>query len=352
MSGIFVGMNNAIMDGLNVALAGQTSVYSTMINTITISSFTAFIIWRGYQTLGGKLQQPLEEVVWDTGRMLLIMMFVLNRGGWLDITISALNGLKDGFSGSDNVWQVLDTLWEKSQELGTSLYKMDESTYVKLHGGLAEFLVWAGTIFILIVATIVNELAEITILLMSTTAPIFIFCLLYGFLKPMFDNWFKTIITAILTIMFSALFLRIVINYISAILEGASKVAAESNMVTIAAQVLLACVGSGVLIWFSAKIAQALGGAATQATMQAVAKAGLMSAGSAAGSTAKTVAKHATPYAMAAGRIGAQAAGHGIDYAASKAGAAFTSAGNTMAMWSIRAESIRNMQRLNNVIHL
>ncbi|EGZ3995981.1 type IV secretion system protein [Salmonella enterica subsp. enterica serovar Wichita] len=345
MSGIFVGMNNTIMDGLNVALAGQTSVYSTMIDIITISSFTAFIMWRGYQTLGGKLQQPLEEVVWDTGRMLLIMMFVLNRGGWLDITISALNGLKDGFSGSDNVWQVLDTLWEKSQELGTILYKMDESTYVKLQGGLAEFLVWAGTIFILIVATIVNELAEITILLMSTTAPIFIFCLLYGFLKPMFDNWFKTIITAILTIMFSALFLRIVINYISTILVEASKVAQESNMVTIAAQVLLACVGSGVLIWFAAKISQVLGGAATQATMQAVAKTGIMSAGSAAGSATKAVA----PYALAAGKGAAQAAGHGIDYAASKAGAAFTSAGNTLAMWSIRAESIRNMQRLNKL---
>lgn len=343
--GVFTGMNNAIMEGLNTVLAGQTSLYSTMIDTITISSFTAFIVWRGYQTLGGKLQQPMEEVVWDTARMLLIMMFVLNRGGWLDITISAINGLKDGLSGSDNVWQVLDTLWAKSQALGSRLYEMDKSTYVPLEGAIAEFLVWLGTIFILVIATIVNELAEITILLMSTTAPIFIFCLLYGFLKPMFDNWFKTIITAILTIMFSALFLRIVIDYISTILDDAAKVAAESNMVTIAAQVLLAAVGSGVLIWFAAKISQALGGVATQATMQAVAKAGLMSAGSATTTTAKTVA----PYAAAAGRGAFVAAGQGIDYAATKAGAALSSVGNTMAMWSIRAESIRNMQRISKL---
>ncbi|EDZ8322526.1 type IV secretion system protein [Salmonella enterica] len=346
--GIFVGMNSAIMGGLNAALEGQSSVYSTMIDTIAISSFTTFILWRGYQTLGGKLQQPIEEVVWDTARMLLIMMFVLNRGGWLDVTISAINGLKDGFSGSDNIWQILDTLWDSVQKLSSNLYNMDKSQYVKFEGGVAEFLVWLGAIFIFIVSTIVNELAEITILLMSTTAPIFIFCLLYGFLKPMFDNWFKTIITAILTIMFSALFLRIVIKYIVNVLAGATANVETSNIVTLAAQVLLACIGSGVLIWFAAKISQALGGAATQATMQAVAKAGLMSAGSAAGSAAKTVA-NATPYAMAAGRIGAQAAGHGIDYAASKAGAAFTSAGNTMAMWSIRAESIRNMQRLNKL---
>lgn len=340
--GVFTGMNNAIMDGLNTALAGQTSIYSTMINAITISSFTAFIMWRGYQTLGGKLQQPIEEVVWDTARMLLIMMFVLNRGGWLDVTISAINGLKDGLSGSDNVWQVLDTLWAKSQELGSRLYEMDDSQYVPLEGAIAEFLVWAGTIFILIIATIVNELAEITILLISTTAPIFIFCLLYGFLKPMFDNWFKTIITAILTIMFSALFLRIVINYISAILESASKVAAESNMVTIAAQVLLASVGSGVLIWFSAKIAQALGGAAVQATMQAISKAGLSTAASAGVAAGGAAIKAVTPHVVAAGKDAMKAAG-----------AAYSSIGNTMAMWRVnpawgrRAASIQNMQRIS-----
>lgn len=273
MSGVFVGMNNAIMEGLNHVLEGQMSIYGTMISSVAVSSFTCYVLWRGYQTLAGKLTTPLEDVVWDTARMLLIMMFVVNSGGWLNITISAINGLKNGFSGSDNIWQVLDTLWSIAQKLGSDLYKLDESDYVKLQGGLAEFLVWGGTVFILIVATVVNELAEVTILLMSTTAPIFIFCLLYGFLRPMFDSWLKIIFTAILTIMFSALFLRVVINYITDVLNKATAVSHESNIVTLAFQVLLSCIGSGVLIWFSARLAQALGGVATQATMQGVAKA-------------------------------------------------------------------------------
>jgi type IV secretion system protein VirB6 len=71
------------------------------------------------------------------------------------------------------------------------------------------------SIVLLMAATFVNLLAEITILLMTTTAPLFIFCLLYGFLKPMFDNWLKTIFAAIITIMFSALSIRIAINYLN-----------------------------------------------------------------------------------------------------------------------------------------
>ncbi|GAA3888172.1 hypothetical protein GCM10022405_12160 [Gibbsiella dentisursi] len=118
-------MNKNIMDGLNALLEGQTSTYGTMISVIIVSSFTLFILYRGYQTLGSKLQTPVEDVVWDVGRMLLITTFVLNRNGWLD---AAIEGLKNGISGSDNVWVLLDTVWEKAQTLGQTLFNLDTVT--------------------------------------------------------------------------------------------------------------------------------------------------------------------------------------------------------------------------------
>lgn len=120
--GVFSGMNNAIMGGLNTVLQGQASVYGSMMALIITSSFTCYILFKGYQTLAGKLQKPVEDVAWDVGRMLLIMMFVTNIGGWLDITIASINGLKNGVSGSDNVWVLLDTVWAKAQDLGQTLY--------------------------------------------------------------------------------------------------------------------------------------------------------------------------------------------------------------------------------------
>ncbi|HEO8447721.1 TPA: type IV secretion system protein [Yersinia enterocolitica] len=215
--GIFTGMDAAVMNGLNSVIQGQMSLYSTMMAGLVTGSATLYILWRGYQTLAGKLHTPVEDVAWDLARMGIILAFVTNADGYLDASVAAINGLKDGLSGSENVWVLLDTLWGKAQILGEKLFNLDDSTYVQLNGGIAELLVWGGTIVTLVIATIVNMGAEIMLLLMTTTAPIFIFCLIYGFLRPMFNNWLQVIFTAILTLMFSALSLRIAIQYLSSV---------------------------------------------------------------------------------------------------------------------------------------
>ncbi|WP_337049933.1 type IV secretion system protein [Serratia fonticola] len=275
-SGIFTGLDAAIMNGLNNELQGQMSLYSSMMSGLIVGSATLYILWRGYQTLAGKLHTPVEEVAWDLARMGIILAFVTNTDGYLDATVAAINGLKDGFSGSENVWVLLDTLWSKAQALGEKLFTLDDATYVKLNGGIAELLVWGGTIVALVIATIVNLGAEIMLLLMTTTAPIFIFCLLYGLLRPMFNNWLQVIFTAILTLLFSALSLRVAIEYLGNLLDKANTLADKSNIVTLAAQACLAGIGAGFVVWLSAKIAGSLAGASVQGAIQGAAKMGLM----------------------------------------------------------------------------
>ncbi|ELW8194796.1 MULTISPECIES: TrbL/VirB6 family protein [Enterobacteriaceae] len=303
--GIFTGMDAAVMNGLNTVIQGQMSLYSTLMAGLVTGSATLYILWRGYQTLAGKLHTPVEDVAWDLARMGIILAFVTNADGYLDASVAAINGLKDGLSGSENVWVLLDTLWGKAQILGEKLFNLDDSTYVQLNGGIAELLVWGGTIVTLVIATIVNMGAEIMLLLMTTTAPIFIFCLIYGFLRPMFNNWLQVIFTAILTLMFSALSLRIAIQYLSSVLDKASSGADVNNIVTLAAQSCLAGIGAGFVVWLSAKIAGSLAGASVQGVVQGAAKMGLMAGGGAAKKAASTVGK---PVGNALGSIGDKAA--------------------------------------------
>ncbi|CNB47007.1 type IV secretory pathway VirB6 component [Yersinia intermedia] len=338
--GMFVGMNNTITDGLHAVLRGQTSVYGDMVSVIAVSSFTLFVTYRGYQTLAGKLQTPVEDLMWDVGRMLLIMTFVLNLDGWLDLAISAINGLIDGVSGDDNVWVLLDTVWVKAQTIGQKLYQQDDSTYVKLNGGIAEILVWGGAIVTLLFGSAVNLLAGIIIVLMTTTAPLFIFCLLYGFLVPMFNNWLKIIFTVILTTLFSALSIRIVISYLNGLLDKAVNFADSANIITLGVQCCVAGVISGVIIWFSAKIASALGSVAVQVALQGAAMSGLRG-------LAKKSSDVAKP-AMKAGAAGARLAAKESTRAASATGtlvAAGTS--KTISAWQKRAASIQSMKRFN-----
>ncbi|MCG8154952.1 type IV secretion system protein [Brenneria goodwinii] len=334
--GMFVGMNNTITDGLHAVLRGQTSVYGDMISVIAVSSFTLFVTYRGYQTLAGKLQTPLEDVIWDVGRMLLIMTFVLNLGGWLDLTISAINGLKDGVSGDENVWVLLDTVWIKAQTIGQKLYQQDDAAYVKLNGGLAELLVWGGAIVTLLFGSAVNLLAELTIVLMTTTAPLFIFCLLYGFLIPMFNNWLKIIFTVILTILFSALSIRIVINYLNGILDKAVNFADNANIITLGVQCCVAGIISGIIIFFSAKIASALGGIAVQAVLQGAAMSGISGLVKRSPGAAKPTLK--------AGAAGARLAAKGGVMAGQLIG---TGVNNTVTAWRKRTAAIESMKRFN-----
>ncbi|HHJ0101121.1 TPA: type IV secretion system protein [Yersinia enterocolitica] len=334
--GMFVGMNNTITDGLHAVLRGQTSVYGDMVSVIAVSSFTLFVTYRGYQTLAGKLQTPVEDVMWNVGRMLLIMTFVLNLDGWLDLTISAINGLTDGVSGDDNVWVLLDTVWAKAQTIGQKLYQQDDSTYVKLNGGIAQLLVWGGAIVTLLFGSAINLLAGIIIVLMTTTAPLFIFCLLYGFLIPMFNNWLKIIFTVILTIMFSALSIRIVINYLNGLLDKAVNFADSANIITLGVQCCVAGVISGLIIWFSAKIANALGGVAIQAALQGAAS-GFRGLAKPSSDAAKPVMKAGAAGARLAAKAGGSTTGTLIAAGTSKA----------LSAWQKRAASIESMKRFN-----
>ncbi|WP_139551990.1 type IV secretion system protein, partial [Escherichia coli] len=246
------------------------------------------------QTLAGKLSTPMEDTMWDIMRMAIILSFVANISGYLDGVIDAINGLKEGFSGSDNIWQLLDSLWNNAKVLGKTLHDMDNSTYIKDEGMTAQFYVWLGIFVLMIITAFVSMIAEVMILLLSITAPIFIFCLMYGFLRPMFNNWLQNIFAAILTILLSSLSLRIVVNYLNSRLALATQGAAQANIVELGAQVCLAGICAAILIYLSAKLAAALAGASATVSMQGLAAVGIGAAAFGAGKLAASAGRNTT----------------------------------------------------------
>ena len=273
--GLFEGVEKNLIGGLTNVAQGQMMIYSSMMMGLAATSATLYIMWRGYQTLAGKLSTPMEDTMWDIMRMAIILSFVANVSGYLDGVIDAINGLKEGFSGGDNIWQMLDSLWENAKFLGKTLHDMDNATYIKDEGMQAQFYVWLGTFALMIVTAFVSMVAEVMIMLLSITAPIFIFCLMYGFLRPMFNNWLQNIFAAILTILFSALSLRIVIDFTDSVMKAAIDGAGRANIVQLGAQVCLSGICAAILVYISAKVASALAGASATVSMQGMAAMGI-----------------------------------------------------------------------------
>ena len=275
MAGIFSSVEKNLIGGITNATSGLMMSYSSMMMGLAATSVTIYIMWRGYQTLAGKLSTPMEDTMWDIMRMAIILSFVANVSGYLDGVIDAINGLKEGFSGGESIWKMLDNLWKSARVLGKKLHDIDNSTYVKDEGWTAQFYVWLGIFVLMTITAFVSMIAEVMILLLSITAPIFIFCLMYGFLRPMFNNWLQNIFAAILTILFSALSLRIVINFLTSRMAEATAQADKVNIVELGAQVCLAGICAAILVYLSAKLAASLAGASATVSMQGLAAMGI-----------------------------------------------------------------------------
>jgi type IV secretion system protein VirB6 len=144
--------------------------------------------------------------------------------------------------------------------------------------------------------------------------------------------------------MFSALSVRIAINYLNKILDAATATSAESNMVTLAAQCLLAGIAAGVVVYFSAKIATALSGAAVQAVLQGAAMSGLSGLASKSADAARP--------GMKAGTTAAQMTAKGGVVAAAAAGRLIAAGtGKAVTAWQKRAAAIESMKRQNQQRH-
>ena len=81
--GLFVGVEKYLIGGITDATKGLMMSYSSMMMGLAVTSATIYIMWRGYQTLAGKLSTPMEDTMWDIMRMAIILSFVANLGGYL-----------------------------------------------------------------------------------------------------------------------------------------------------------------------------------------------------------------------------------------------------------------------------
>lgn len=261
------------MQTLNNVTAGKSMEYSNTIYSIFGVSISLYVLWCGYLVFSGKLQRPIESIIWDLARASLVMMFMMNIGGYLDLSIQAIDGLKNGLSGKDNVWAWLDQLWIKGQHISAKLMELDTSTYVKTDGMIGTFFAWAGIYFALLSVTIVFLSAEITLLLLAVTAPVFIFCMLFGFLRTTFNNWMQTILSSVFTVMFASLALSSGITFLDKVLIRIAVEATDKNLVTMGAMAGVTGAVCGVVIYLSSKIAHQLAGVGVQGALEGAATA-------------------------------------------------------------------------------
>lgn len=283
MAGFFVKFNNELMTKLEQIGQTYQSQFSSDIMTLATASVTLYVLWKGYQTLAGKTQTPLPDLAWDLAKFAIIITFITNAGGYLTSATEALKGVKEGLSGGVSVWQTLDNLWASTQAISEKLYQID-ADMVPLAGFFGSACVWAGSIILMAVSSVVFISADVVMTLMIITAPIFLFCLMFGFLRQMFNNWLQTVFSSILTVLFASLVIRFCMDFQGDMLTQVLKGADRPNLFTAGAMGLVAGILSSILVVVSSKIAMSLAGAGVDGAVQGMAVLGVGASGKAAAS--------------------------------------------------------------------
>ncbi|KPC27194.1 MULTISPECIES: type IV secretion system protein [Pseudomonas syringae group] len=356
--GFFVRFNSEIMDAIKVAGQATSNVYVQAVAVFISGAITFYVLWMGYQTLAGKIQTPLQDVVWNLAKIGIILAFIENTNGYLTATLDAMQGLKDGLSGNQagGVWAKLDSIWSQTQALASAIKNLDTSKYVKIDGGVGALLVWIGSITLMLVAGFVFFAADVTMLLLGMTAPLFIFCLMFGFLRTMFNNWLQLIFSSILTVMFASLVINIGVNFMVKILTQVTAQATESNLITMGALACVAGLLTGGMVLLSAKFAMQIAGVGMEGAVQGMAAMGLGAAGWGASKTlgegmkfGKGVGKGIAQGGDAKTKGGSEWAGKQLGRADDFAAGAYKYGGEGYkALQKMSKQAVENMKARNN----
>ncbi|EPM53376.1 conjugal transfer protein [Pseudomonas syringae pv. actinidiae ICMP 19071] len=301
--GFFEKYNALIMEKIDTLSAGLTSNYAQMVAVIITAAVTLYIVWVGYQTLAGKIRTPIQDLMWDLAKFAVILTFVNNVDGYLTFALDAAKDIKNGFAtaGDESTWALLDKMWARSQELGEILYKMDDG-FVPLTGWGARNMIWLGSGVLMTVTALVFLVADVTIALLSITAPLFVFCLMFGFLRTMFNNWLQLIFSSILTVLFASLIVNISMAFMNDMMTQVKADATLFNLMTVGMMALVAGVISAALVWVAKGFASQIAGVGVDGAIQGMAMMGLGAAGWGAAKSAAGLAGKGAELGKGAGK--------------------------------------------------
>lgn len=101
---IFSEIQSGVDEILKIFTDATLNEKFTWVQGSLAAILTVVIMYKGFQTLAGRTQSPIKELVWDISKKLLIIMFVLNINGWFTQSKELCDAFYDWASGKQNFY--------------------------------------------------------------------------------------------------------------------------------------------------------------------------------------------------------------------------------------------------------
>lgn len=213
-SNIFTGIEKVVNESLEAFKNVTLSDEFTWIQSAIVGAVGLMITYKGYQTLAGQSQSPIKELVWDISKKLLIMMFVLNLGGWLTQVNDVCTDFYNWASGGENLYQKLDAVTDKYVESMGKFYKAISVGFFKdtVIIGPVWCMICLTIGFIVIIASLAFTLitAELTNTVLIMILPLALFFLMWERTKQIFGQWLNLFISNLITLIIYSTAMKLV----------------------------------------------------------------------------------------------------------------------------------------------
>ncbi|MFZ7216084.1 type IV secretion system protein [[Pasteurella] aerogenes] len=249
----FESIDYFVIQLLNSVSQSMSSNFASTLFTVIGVSLTIYFLGKGFAVMAGKIEAPATALIYDFATKMIIVAFMMNYGGYLDNALSIIDDLKTsltGFSGN-GIAGLMDDQLELGADIAGQLFDLDQSEYVPLEGSIASMFAWIGVAVSLFVPFFIFITTTITLKLLTVTAPIFIFCLLYNFLRNTFNQWLQLILANILTVVFIGVSLRMGMSFFGKNITDLLVQASDINLIRVGFYILGFGLFMGFLSWLS-----------------------------------------------------------------------------------------------------
>ncbi|ALM60742.1 type IV secretion system protein [Campylobacter jejuni] len=176
---------------------------------------TLVIMYKGYEVLMGRSQSPIRELTWDITGKLVAITFALNLGGWLDLTISTMDGLYEWAGGGTQMYKTLDEMYANTAQLTNIIWAKSSGVGGAILAIVAMLLCYVGFAIAVVPALTIFVVTTFTQTLLVITAPIVFWLLVFKATKNVFTQWIGLLLSNTLVILLVGLFLGVFMEQIS-----------------------------------------------------------------------------------------------------------------------------------------
>ena len=243
---IFTDIGKEIDSIANQVLTSVQSGYISGVLTLAKVGAVLYVLVYGYAILAGKSQSDLKGVLWDFTKLGIIVSILNGAGGIMSGLVGVVDEIKHFFLGVNggSSYSLLDTRLNDIAVLALDIWKNASGVEQSLLA-ILKMIALLPLMLGFIACGALIFYTEIVEKILLATAPIFIFCLMWGWLKDSFSQWLSAILGNAMILLFTGVILKFSIKL--------ADVAVGVNSQTNAFTSMVLCIIAGVLSLSSVK---------------------------------------------------------------------------------------------------